>query len=189
MTIVKGGSLLVALLVSANAQAVIISSPLGYHTDGLVGTAMSGTSNANETTVTALANQLLAMAAGTTLSLGGVDYQTHNTDDYSGTLSVANALRINTSNGSNIAAGYDYVMGKYDGQNAGWILFYLGGEASSIPSFPYNLWTENSGQYQLSNLTVWRSSTTTKVPEPGSLALLGAALLGVAFTRKRPRRA
>src|SRR5690606_10228514 len=135
-------------------------------------------SNANPETVTALANQILAMSAGASATIGGVYYQTHNTDDYSGVLSVADAVRINTSNGSNIAAGYDYVMGKYDGQNAGWVLFYIGGEASSIPSFPYNLWTTNSHKYQLSNLTLWRSSTTTKVSEPGTLVLLGAALLG-----------
>src|SRR5690606_37043601 len=141
-------ALCLALLVSVNAHAVIITGPLDYSTAGLVGTAKSAASNANPETVTALANQILAMSAGASATVGGVYHQTHNTDDYSGVLSVADAVRIITGNGRNIAAGYGYVMGKYDGQHAGWVLFYIGGEASSIPSFPYNLWTTNSHKYQ-----------------------------------------
>lgn len=43
----------------------------------------------------------------------------------------------------------------------------------------------NGGGGGLSNLFLWGNGTATSVPEPGSLALLGAGLVGLAWMRRR----
>jgi hypothetical protein len=172
-----------ALLVSSNAMAVVILNPLTYATDGLVGTVDPLPGSADVDTVRGYGNTILALGLGATSTVDGVTYKSNTDIDYSGVL--VGGVRVNTGDGSNIPAGYDYVMAKYDGQNAGWVLFFIGGEASSIPDYPWNLWTTNDDQYRLSNYTLFNR---TQVSEPGTIALLGLGILAIGLAlRKRVR--
>ena len=174
-----------ALLMSSNAFAVVIPTPVNYDTAGLVGTADSGTIAGTATTETDWANYILAMTFGQTASVGGVDYRTHNSDEYTGTLLVGDYVKTDITGHTDVGAGFDFVLGKYDGQSAGYILFYLGGEASTIPEFSDDIWINGQQQgYQISHWAGWRS-VPTDVPEPGTLALFGIGLLGIGLARRR----
>lgn len=176
-------ALSVAALTSSNASAVLIATPIDYTTANLVGTAepTAANSNASVPEVRTMANTILALGAGVTSGI----YQTHDTDDYTGT--VSGGVRVDTGNLLNILAGWEYVMAKYNGQNAGFVLFYLGGEASTIPEFSNNIWANNTGNgYQISGYTLFNS--VTRVPEPETLSLLGTGLLILGFGSLRRRR-
>jgi hypothetical protein len=155
---------------------------------GVVGAASGETGgNANETTATAIANHLLAMGASESdpdpCSLSGTTtcYKTSSTD-YNGTLDVADATKVD--GGSNDVSGFTWVLAKYDGDNAGFVLFYvpdLGG--TTIPLTSSSIWLNVAGQgYQLSNFVGWNG---TNVPDGGmTLLLLGAALGGLGAARR-----
>ncbi len=174
------GVLCASLLFSGSAFALVISTPIDYDTDNLVGTADPGTDSSNEANRLIWANQILALDAGTTTTIGGVDYKTHNTDNYSGVLTLAGFL---SGTGNSIAAGFQYVLAKYNGKNAGYVLFYLGGQAATIPQDSNAIWL-NPGQngYGLSSWTAFGPVTTT-VPAPGTLFILAMGLLLIGFAR------
>ena len=176
--------ILTALLFSGNASALIISTPVDYTVSGLVGTADAGTGAVNVSEEAIWAQQILDLAAATTSTISGVDYQTHDTDDYMGTIDASSFLKDDTDpNLGHIAAGWEYVMAKYDGQNAGYAMYYLGGEESWIPLFSDNIWTNNQDNgYELSH---WTAFNSTPVPEPSIIALFAAGLLGIGFARRR----
>ena len=139
----------------SNAYAVVIDIPIDYTTDNLVGTADPGAAAANIANELIWANQILALAAGTTATILSVDYRTHDTDEYAGVLTDLGAFQDDSGSNS-VDAGWDYVLGKYDGQNAGYVLFFLGGEASTIPLFSDDIWVNGANEgYQLSHWTVF----------------------------------
>jgi hypothetical protein len=175
-----------ALLMSSNAFAVVIATPVDYDTDNLVGTADPGTTAGTAATETEWANYILAMSFNTIAANGGVDYRTHNTDEYAGTLLVGDYVKTDITGHTDVGAGFDYVLGKYDGQSAGYILFYLGGEASTIPEYSDNIWVNGQDNgYQISHWAGWRVTTDVPVPEPGTLVLFGVGLLGIGLARRR----
>lgn len=90
-----------------------------------------------------------------------------------------------------VDAGYEFALAKYDGQNGGYVLFYLGGNATVLPAFSAPLWGTGT-QYDISHHTVFNADVTGKptpfgtVPDGGStLLMLGAALGGFGFVRRR----
>ena len=149
-------TLLSACAIGSNAYAdVIISTPVDYTSANLVGTADPGVAGANIANELIWANQILALAAGTTATILSVSYRTHDTDDYAGILTADDAFQ-DDSGGSTVDAGYNYVMGKYNGKNAGYILIYLGGQAGTIPLLSDDIWVNGQNQgYQLSHWTVF----------------------------------
>ena len=174
---------------SSNALALTIDSP------GVVG-AIGGDAlpNANETTEAAAAQHLLDMLAGTSdpsgCSLANACYQTSSTE-YSGTLST---VGTNSSQGAyQVPAGYEYVLAKYDGDNAGYVLFYVGGAATDLPEYSYSIWNVVNGQgdpveasYQISHYVGFNCEGCTSVPDGGTtVTLLGSALFALGVLARK----
>ena len=163
---------------SSSGFALTINDP------GVVGIIDAGTQNSSVDNEIDWANYLLSLGANATTFHDGnippdgvTEYYETSSTDYNGTLTGGLQIGGATPN----VSGYDWVLGKYDGQNAGYVLFYMPG--SSIPEFSYSIWGDNVGQYQLSHVTVFGS---TPVPEPGTIVLMGLGLVGLAgMGRKR----
>jgi hypothetical protein len=87
------------------------------------------------------------------------------------------------------ATGYMYVLGKYDGQNDGAHVWYLGENFIGSIEIPFGgvLYPKDHGngynQYGLSHISLYNPSP---VPEPTTMLLLGSGLIGLAgFGRKK----
>ena len=176
-------------LMSVASHAISITSPLSYSTFGLVGTydGKIGNSSVPEEIT---AGQAILDAVGLGTISGPV--HTDNLFDYSGTLTITGAFQ-GVAGATSIPAGWDYALAKYDGQNAGYALFYLGGTASTIPAAPYNIWTTGTDQYALSHWTVFNGTNEINptdggggVPDNGStLTLLGMGLTGLGMVHRK----
>jgi hypothetical protein len=166
---------------SSYATTILLTTP------GIVGVndLNSFNDNANPSTRVVYANTLLAMGANASQPTPYpaddsqiIGYKTGPTD-YTGTVSEASTVI-----GTNVVpAGSGYVLAKYDGPNAGYVLFYIPHFGSlTIPQTAgYAFWDGGATkEYGLSGYTVY-----TSVPDGGSMAmLLGAALMGLAGFRR-----
>jgi hypothetical protein len=163
---------LLALAFTTTAQADLLS----LNSPGVVGVWDSHDNSSVATEIVA-AQTLLTMAAN--VGTFGTDIFVTSSWDASGTLT--GGLQTDTS-----ISGYDWGFAKYDGKNAGYVLFWLGGANAStiIPQYPANLWTTNPEQYAISHLTVFNQSSS--VPDGGMTAvLLGLGLVAVSFAARR----
>lgn len=181
---------LAVLFASIHAHAITINDT------GVVGIFIqNGSENANVDNVTNWANYLLSLGADTsdTFDANGdgttEDYQTSSVD-YNGF--VSDGIRTNGATAD--VSSYEWVVGKYDGLNAGYVMFnvsdYLGTySGSTIPEYSFSIWGENDSQYQLSNITGYGtnpSPTPTPTPDSGAtIALMGIALAGLGFLKRR----
>lgn len=161
-----------------NANATLSwSSPLTTSSPNLVGIAygVTGSGQGNDAFKFEVAQDLLNLGANqdVTMVVGSTstEFITFATD-YNGT--VITSSSDSGGAGDQVGSGWDYVIAKYDGKNAGYILFYLGGQAANIPQDPDNFWT-TTGQYGISGWTAF-NATTSSVPEP-STVVAGALLL------------
>jgi len=159
-------------------------------TPGVVGTAfgVSGEGQGNWSWQSGAAQAILNLGLGGS-GLYGTDSATHaNTVyDYSGTVNAATTLSGGAANTA-IPSGWDFVIAKYDGQNAGYVVYYLGGAATTIPAFPDNYWTTR-GQYGISG---WTAFNPTPVPEPtnmiaGALLMLPFAASTLRYARRKKK--
>jgi hypothetical protein len=181
------------VLGSTQSWALTINDP------GVVG-AVGGEAlaNADVTTERAAAQHLLDMLLGTSdpvgCSLANSCYQTSNTE-YSGTLQGGTKSDPDLGLGDHayqVPGGYQYAFAKYDGDNAGYVLFYLGGTATSLPQYSNSIWWNGTdvNSYQISHFTVFGTPEVpdprSSVPDGGSTAaLLGSALVGFGLMRRR----
>ena len=79
------------------------------------------------------------------------------------------------------------MLAKHDGQNAGFVLYFLGGAASTIPGFSDDIWVNGQNEgYQLSHYT--RFGGGTNLSEPATLGLMMIGMMGVGASRIRRRR-
>jgi hypothetical protein len=150
---------------------------------GVVGT-VKGLQGDNQNEEYAYAQHLLDLPANTVNNLftdaaSGVEH-TYNTSstEYSGTITGPG-----TEGGGLTVSGYEYVLAKYDGKNAGYVLFYVGGGTINLPEFSYSIWGDNAEQFQISH---WTGFNPASVPDAGSgLALLGMAMAGIGLLRRK----
>jgi len=165
-----------------NASATLSwSSPLTLNSPNLVGTAkgVTGAGQGNWTYEQAVAQAILNLGANQTTSpfiLGEQTVLNTGPTDYNGTYN--GGATSSGGAGQQIGSGWDFVIAKYDGPNAGYILFYLGGEAANIPQFPTSFWT-TSEQYGISGWTAFNATgieIIPPVPEP-STVIAGALML------------
>jgi hypothetical protein len=176
--------LLVGMASSARAT-ITFTPPISVNTPNIVGAAnilQSDKASGEISTVQPIAQKLLDLAASYNGTIDGRLYRTSQTD-YSGTL-LSTPTQKDDNGNVNVPAGWEFVVGKYDGQNAGYILFYLNGQDAVLPAVSYAIWGENSGQYELSS---WYAFNP--IPEPttmiaGALLLLPFAASTVRYVRK-----
>jgi hypothetical protein len=191
------GAMLIGLSASAAMMPYLGTTPLGYNTQGMVGildgTVGSGQGNSPF--------ELAGAQAVLDLNQGGSGVYTYTANnnttlnvpisantffDYSGTVNTGQTTSMPSAGDRNVPAGWEFVMAKYDGQEAGYILFYLGGAATTLPLSPANFWTTSPTQFAISG---WTAFNPTPVPEPttviaGALLLLPFAASTVRFLRK-----
>jgi len=144
--------------------------PLTIDSPGVVGSAVgiTGEGGGSIATVTLIAQKLLDLPADTTdyvLPIGDTTSKLNTSvTEYAATLTVGFK---NDTGSTAVPAGWDYVIAKYDNQNAGYILYYLGGLAATLPTTGQNIFTQQA----LSGYTVFNP-----VPEPTTM-IAGALLL------------
>ena len=161
---------------------------LTINDSGVVGTIDAENQNASLTNVTDWANHLLGMDDNASKTIDGNSspdgvteiYQTSNTN-YDGT--VSGGIRINESTPD--VSSYEWVVAKYNGQNAGYVMFNVN-DATTIPEYSYSIWGNDEEQYQLSNITGYGTSDSDlPVPDSGAtVALMGIALAGLGFLKR-----
>jgi hypothetical protein len=110
-----------------------------------------------------------------------------STTDYSGTLTLTGSAKDDSGATTGAWVNYEFVIGKYDGPNAGIIMFnvadWTAANGAFLPEFSDTIWTNNQGAgYQLSH---WVAFNPTTVPEPSMILLLGAGLVGIGFARNK----
>ncbi|HZI33513.1 MAG TPA: hypothetical protein VFF11_14325 [Candidatus Binatia bacterium] len=177
------GLVAMAAMISVQSVSATLSwsSPLTLNSPNIVGIAKgtTGSGQGNWTYESAVAQALLDLGANQ-LNVSETIYFGSSSDDtllstsptdYNGT--VIAGTTSSGGAGQQVASGWDYVIAKYDGKNAGYILFYLGGQAADLPQFPNDFWTTKE-QYGISGWTAF--NVTSSVPEPSTI-VAGALLL------------
>jgi hypothetical protein len=166
--------------VGTSAYALTINDP------GVMGTIVTGEPSSIAKEVVYV-NTLLAQALGSgPTTIGGHDYtRSLNADPGSGSVSAVGAFQGPVGNTS-VPAGYEYVLGKYDGPNGGDVVWYLGGAAINLPADSSTIWVNVSSQgYGLSHYTVFNADAGS-VPDGGStLALMSVGLTALGFLRRK----
>lgn len=169
-------------LATSDCVAIITVNDLG-----IVGTAegQAGDNPGDATFTSGLAQTILNLGLGGSTTISGRDYAANGVYDYSGTIITASAVHIawdKTQAGLTVDPSYAYAIAKYDGKNAGWILFDLGVWGNTLPELSQTIWGEaGTDQYQLSGYTLFN-----RVPDGGAtIALLGIALVGVDAIRRK----
>jgi hypothetical protein len=191
------GAMLIGLSASAAMTPYLGTTPLEIDTMGMVGT-LKGTTGSGQGNS---AFELAGAQAVLDLNQSGTGFYTYTANnnevfnvpiaantayDYLGTVNTAQTTSMPSAGDRNVPAGWDFVMAKYAGPEAGYILFYLGGAATTLPFSPANFWTDSPTQFGISG---WTAFNATPVPEPttmiaGALLLLPFAASTVRFIRK-----
>jgi hypothetical protein len=88
--------------------------------------------------------------------------------------------------GTSSAAGFEYVMAKYDGYQGGAIIYYAGGASLNLSSTSKGLWEDSSKKgYSLTGWKAFNPTTAVSVFDGGStMILLGLATLGLGALRR-----
>ena len=172
--------------------------PTGLDDDGVVGSIWIGTQSANLANEIEWGQYLLDMGESASITIDANNPADTQTEDYT---TGDNAYAGTLTGGTKVDGGsltgflsYEYVMAKYDGQKAGYIMYnvddYVATFGNTLPEFSYPIWGEmkvdDTGKvdysYQLSH---WSGFGSRDVPEPGIIALLAVGLLGMVVARRK----
>jgi hypothetical protein len=172
---------------TAFADVITLATP------GIIGAADGLSGDNTDTDAPWIAQDILDLTMGDSFDSGGRTWRASTVAEYDGIIDVTSADKTDLPEQDQIPAGmrtvpagYVYALGKYDGKNAGWILFHLPTYGNTLPEFSYSIWGTNDEQFQISNYTVFNSAG---VPDGGStLALLGSILVGFGILRRRTSR-
>jgi hypothetical protein len=160
--------------------------PLTINSEGVVGTIDGISGETSPATEAIWLQHLLDMPNDAVDLEFGTTFRTRTEDpQYSGTIDAANFWK-DDDGGLSVPAGWEWVMAKYDGQNAGYVVWYLGGAAVDLPLTSWSIWANASGEgYNLSHFTVFNS---IGVPDGGATVLLLGASLAALGLMIRSRR-
>lgn len=171
-----------ALLSVAGASALTINDDNPY----VIGT-VEGLQSPTIAQEAAAVNILLGMGINSSQTVDGDTY-TRGDNPVLGSGSVSGGTKDDS--GGLSGSGFEYVIAKYDGPNAGSVVFYFGGAAFTLPADGYSIWG-NEGQYALSHWTGFNGPGTGPGPGPGvpdagsTLALIGLAVTGLGLLRRK----
>lgn len=167
-------------LVSASAFGLTLNSP------GVVGTIEPSAESNNPLDEAGWLQQLLDLPNDVVLEIDGVRYSTRTMPpEYAGDVDGTVFLKDDGVDSYVVPAGWEYVMAKYDGINAGYVVWYLGGMSIELPQYPFELFTDTPEQYEMSH---WIAFNPIGVPDGGvTVTLLGASLaaLGMILRLRR----
>ncbi|MGC3961033.1 MAG: hypothetical protein QM813_24810 [Verrucomicrobiota bacterium] len=180
-----------AVLGSAHAAMVTYTGGLlgvsanNATTAGVVGTSYGniGKGQGNWAYESGAANAILALALGGSGTYEGQTANANNVYDYVGSYDGKQTTSGTTT--TTIPAGWDFVIAKYDGKNAGYVLYYLGGTSQTIPAYPADYWTANPNKWMISGWTGFNSSSdsvnsgsvTSSVAVPEQSTIIAGNLL------------
>ena len=194
----------IACVVPSLAQA----GPITLNDPGIVGAVEGKITASNPTKEEILAEFLLAMAINSTIKISDAtppanlphgcsdalkpcEYKTGDNVYGPADLTYVDKNDGGTANIKLEHQGNVYIMAKYDGQNAGYILFYLpdwndnpANTDNVIPKFPGDIF---GNQYAISNYVVF--SGPKNVPDGGmTISLLGMAMAGMGLIARRMKK-
>jgi hypothetical protein len=190
LSVVAGLGLLVGSTVANAALAIGDANYVGSITDGIP---------SNPTDEVTYVNALTALAAGTgdtTCAITEVCNREGST--LAGPFAAATttgAQKDETEPFQLDAFGFEYIVGKYDAGQAGSLVWYFAGgytghEFIDLPDLFNGKGLSHISLYNGANGNGGGGGNGTGggMPEPGTLALAGIALLGAAVARRRQRR-
>lgn len=183
------------------SATLTIDYPMQFDSQGIVGIAEGFSGDNPGTDASRLAQNILTFLTPTTSSYADPEaydeqkqvwiyrhYQDSPSKDYSGIINGL-GIKTDTPNSGNtvtltkpggsvyVPSGYEFVIAKYDGQNAGWVLFALDGQDAYLPAISQSFWGLESGQYAMSSFTVFNPiHDPPAVPEPSTI-IAGALML------------
>jgi len=194
---IAGLAIAAVVMASATANAALtFAFPMDYSSANIVGTAKGFNGDNAGNDASWLAQNILNVVGLNTSVTGAIldpsdpeptrIYHSSSILDYTGTIQGLGS-HVNTPGGSPfipantitgvtydsvyVPAGYQYAVAKYDGKNAGWVLFALGGQDAYLPQLSQSFWGIHDGDYNMSGFTVFNP-----VPEPSTI-IAGALLL------------
>jgi hypothetical protein len=180
--LVAGAAILIGAMTSAKAT-LTIDFPMHYSSAGIVGTVQGFNGDNPENDASVFAQTLLNVTGLNTIwndpAVGQNNRTYHNSSivDYAGTIQGL-GIKTDTPNPSgaggtvHVSSGWEFAIAKYDGKNAGWVMFALGGQDAYIPTVSQDFWGDaGTDQYKISSFTVFNA-----VPEPTTM-IAGALLL------------
>ncbi len=181
--------LVVALIATIAFSSQVYALSLTYDEDYYLGYIdMQKGNNSSEASEAAYINALILLGPDETgsYSSDGPLLDRANSDLTGPFPDAINWYKNDNGNSTiSISGSWDYVAGKYNGHNAGWLVWFVGGEDLGGEVTLPSSWGPGDQTYGLSHTTFFNG--ITPVPEPATLVLFGFGLIGLAGIGRKKR--